>query len=96
MPKRKLMLEEEYDFELIGICSSHSDYRLCWGINSALSIELNKGDDFSVLEKKTGEHLHSYYEFYDEENHIEFYLIKNISSNYQMLVPEKDQLCIRN
>lgn len=92
MAKRKLMLEEEYDFELIGICSSHSDYRLCWGINSGLRIELNKGDDFSVLEKKTGEHLHSFYEYFDEENHIEYYLIKNLSSNYQMLVPEKDQV----
>jgi hypothetical protein len=92
MAKRKLLFEEDYDFDLIGICSSHSDYRLCWGINSALDISLNKGDDFSVLEKKTGEHLHSFYEYYDEENHVGFYLIKNVSSNYQRLVPEKDQV----
>jgi hypothetical protein len=92
MAKRKLLLEEEYDFDLIGVCSSHSDYRLCWGINNALQIELNKGEDYSILEKKDGEHLHSFYEYYDEENHLEYYLIKNVSNHYQMLVPEKDQI----
>ena len=49
-------------------------------------------NNFSVLEKKHGEHLHSFYEYYDEEEHIEYYLIKNVSNNYKRLVPEKDQV----
>lgn len=92
MAKHKLLFEDEYDFELIGICSSHSDYRLCWGINQVLNIALTKGEEFSVLEKKHGEHLHSFYEYYDEEEHIEYYLIKNLSNNFQRLIPEKDQI----
>ena len=92
MAKHKLLFEDDYDFELIGICSSHSDYRLCWGINQVLKIQLTKGEEYSVLEKKNGEHLHSFYEYYDEEEHIEYYLIKNLSNNFQRLIPEKDQI----
>ncbi|MEX1002576.1 MAG: IPExxxVDY family protein [Crocinitomicaceae bacterium] len=92
MAKYKLDLEEDYTFQLIGVCSNHSDYRLCWAINRELGIQLNKTADFSVMEKKQSEHLHSFYEFYDEEEHIEYYLIKNVSNNYHRLVPEKDQI----
>lgn len=100
MAKYKLLLEDDYDFDLIGICSSHSDYRLVWGINNSIKIKLAKEADFSILEKKNGEHLHSFYSYYDEEEHIEYYLVKNVSNNYQRLIPEKDQidffLIIRN
>jgi hypothetical protein len=92
MAKHKLLFDDEYEFELIGICSSHSDYRLCWAINNCLNIALAKSDDYSVIEKKDGEHLHSFYSFYDENEHIEYYLVKNVSNNYQHLVPEKDQI----
>lgn len=92
MAKHKLSFDEAYDFQLIGICSSHSDYRLSWGINQSLGIQLEKGADFSVVGKKKGEHFHSFYDYFDEEEHIEYYLIKNVSNNYQRLVPEKDQV----
>lgn len=92
MAKHKLLFEDEFDFELIGICSSHSDYRLCWAINQSLGISLSKEQDYSILEKKDREHLHSFYSFFDEEEHIEYYLIKNVSNNYKRLVPEKDQV----
>ncbi|MEO9532417.1 MAG: IPExxxVDY family protein [Crocinitomicaceae bacterium] len=92
MKKYKLLLEDDYDFDLIGICSSHSDYRLVWGINNCIGTQLSKEDDFSIIEKKNGEHLHSFYSYYDEEEHIEYYLVKNVSNNYQRLIPEKDQI----
>lgn len=92
MAKHKLAFDEEYDFQLIGVCSSHSDYRLSWGINKGLKVQLTKGEDYSIVEKKDGEHFHSFYEFYDEEEHIEYYLIKNLSNNFQRLIPEKDQI----
>jgi len=92
MAKHKLLFEDDYEFELIGLCSSHADYRLCWAINNSLGILLTKEDDYSVLEKKDGEHLHSFYGYYDEEEHLEYYLIKNVSNNYQRLIPEKDQI----
>jgi hypothetical protein len=92
MVKYKLQLEDDFEFELFGICSSNADYKLCWGINKALAIQLSKSNDLSVHLKKEGEHFFSFYEYYDDENHLEYYLIKNISSNYQPLIPEKNQI----
>lgn len=92
MAKHKLILEDDYSFELIGICSSNADYRLTWGINKALSISLEKDADLNIHIKKEGDHLYSFYSYYDELEHIEYYLIKNISNNYRRLIPEKDQI----
>ncbi|MFT5820625.1 MAG: hypothetical protein ACI8ZM_001870 [Crocinitomix sp.] len=92
MAKHKLILEDDFSFELIGICSSNADYRLTWGINKALSIELHKDDDLNIFVKKEGDHLYSFYSFYDEFEHIEYYLVKNVSNNYRRLIPEKDQV----
>ncbi len=92
MAKYKLLLEDDFSFDLIGICSSNADYRLTWGINRALNTGLSKVSDLNIHVKKEGEHLYSFYEFYDETEHIEYYLIKNVSNNYRRLIPEKDQI----
>lgn len=92
MAKYKLLLDDDFSFDLIGICSSNADYRLSWGINKALSISLQKDDDLSIYIKKEGDHLHSFYSYYDALEHIEYYLIKNSSNNYKKLIPEKDQI----
>lgn len=92
MAKYKLLLEDDFSFDLIGICSSNADYRLSWGINKELNIELRKTTDLSIHVKKEGDHYYSFYEFYDEEEHVEYYLIKNVSNNYRRLIPEKDQI----
>ncbi len=92
MKKHKLLWDDDYDFELIGICSSYSDYRLCWTINKALSILLQKGDDYALKNKKDGEFYFSFYEYIDEETRTEFYLVKNKSYNYKKLIPEQDKI----
>ncbi|NOQ71003.1 MAG: IPExxxVDY family protein [Crocinitomix sp.] len=92
MAKHKLILEDDFSFELIGICSSNADYRLTWGINKALSIALHKDEDLNIYVKKEGDHLYSFYSYYDEFEHIEYYLVKNLSNNYRRLIPEKDQV----
>jgi hypothetical protein len=92
MAKHKLILEDDFSFELIGICSSNADYRLTWGINKALSIALHKDEDLNIFVRKEGDHLYSFYSFYDEFEHIEYYLVKNLSNNYRKLIPEKDQV----
>lgn len=92
MAKHKLILEDDFDFELIGICSSNADYRLTWAINKELGLALQKDEDLSIFVKKEADHLYSFYSFFDEETHIEYYLIKNISNNYRKLIPEKDQI----
>jgi len=92
MKKFKLLIEDDFSFDLIGICSSNADYRLCWGINKALSIAFEKDNDLSLCFKKEGEQLHSFYSYYDELEHVEYYLVKNVSRNFKKLIPEKNQI----
>ena len=96
MSKQKrhvLSLETSVDFELIGICSHHSDYRLAWGINKILDLELTKSDEPFVIQSKKGAIVsqHSFYVFLDEVDHMEWYLIKNKSEG-KFLIPEKNQI----
>lgn len=88
----KLEWEVDYDFDLIGICSSNSDYRLCWGINKTLETQLERGDDYALKTKKEGEYFFSFYEYFNEDTGEEVYLIKNQSYNYKKLIPEQDKI----
>ncbi len=93
-PKRHVLsLDAAIDFELIGICAHHSDYRLAWGLNQSLSIQLAKSDDPFVMQSKKGAILsqHSFHFWKDEINGTEFYLIKNKSEG-KFLIPEKSQI----
>ncbi|MFK8046723.1 MAG: IPExxxVDY family protein [Crocinitomicaceae bacterium] len=93
MAKHKLVFDETYDFDLIGICCSHPDYRLCWAMNRELKMNLSRGDDYFLRTKKDGEYYFSYYDFINSETHESFYLIKNLSfDNYKRLIPEQDQI----
>lgn len=85
-----LAFEQEYNFEMYGICSHHNDYRLAWGINEKLGIQLIKCDEDYVVVNKKGLKMstHSLYEFKDEENMTEYYLIKNKNFG-KFLIPEK-------
>lgn len=91
--KHILTLDYEYDYEMIGICSHHGDYRLVWGINDKLNLQLEKSDDEFVVVNKKGQHLskHSLYEFKNPETFVEYYLIKNKSEG-KFLVPEKQEI----
>lgn len=91
--KYTLTLAYEYDYEMIGICSHHSDYRLVWGINTGLSLGLEKANDDFVTVNKKGQHLsaHSFYEFKDTETSVEYYLIKNKCEG-KFLIPEKQDI----
>lgn len=92
MAKRKkhiLSLEPEFDFDMVGICSHHSDYRLAWSINNKLGLQLCKCEDYLMTDKK-GEikSSHSMYEFEDDTNRLNYYMIKNKCQG-QYLIQEK-------
>lgn len=88
--KHTLELDQELDFDLIGVCSHHSDYRLAWGINEKLGLHLSKCDeDYCVTDKKG--HVvsnHSMYEYMDEANRLSYFMIKNKHQG-KYLIPEK-------
>jgi len=91
--KFNLILETDYDYDLIGICSHHNDYRLVWGINELLGLQLTKADDNFVINHKKGAipSQHSYYQLIDAENMMDYYLIKNKAQG-KFLIPEKQQI----
>ena len=93
-PKKHILtFEQEYDFDMIGICSHHNDYRLVWGVNEKLNIQLTKStDDYIVVGKKGMKSSeHSFYEYKDIDNLTEYYLIKNKAQG-KFLIPEKPSI----
>ena len=90
--KHTLFLETDYDYDMIGICSHHSDYRLAWGINELFRLQLAKAEDlFEVNLKKNDKSRHSYYFQFDEDNLMDVYLVKNKGEG-KFLIPEKQQI----
>jgi hypothetical protein len=99
MTKYQLEVEYDYDFILIGISCHAKDYRLCWAVNNALGLALEKEDeDVEILHKKE-KSQHSVFSFYHEENYTEYTLVLN-RGTHGLLIPEQKQadymLLIRN
>lgn len=93
MAKHTLQLEDDFNFDLIGLCSHQSDYRVCWSINEHLGLHLSKSLEPFMVSGKKGEVIssHSFFEWYDENDAVEYFLIKN-KYNTQFLIPEKSQI----
>ncbi len=91
--KYQLSLDQEFDFDMIGICSHHSDYRLAWGINETFHLHLKKADEdfYTDYNKKHKSAAHSFYDYIDEENMEEYFLIKNLASG-KYLVSEQPKI----
>lgn len=88
MSKILLSLEEDYDFSLIGISCHSKDYRLCWELNKALKVSLIRAGDYEITKKKEISQ-HAFYEYFDDENHLEFYLIGNKGSKGNLITEQK-------
>lgn len=96
MAKQKKYLldfDVESDYDLIGICSHHNDYRLAWAINSSLELHLEQSNEPFVTTntKKKKSQSHPMFEFYEDENRITYYLIKN-KEGVNYLIPEKPSI----
>ena len=81
MKKKKFTLDSviDYDYDLIGICSHHSDYRLMWSLNSILNIGLTKEKDLFLVEgpKKVGDMEFPSYYYKDVLDYTFYRVIKN-------------------
>lgn len=93
MAKFTLSIEDDFDFDLFGFCSHYTDYRACWAINEGLDLKLVKSDESFMVSGKKGEILsaHSFYEWFDKENLLTYYLIKN-KDGVHFLIPELSQI----
>ncbi len=89
----KLTLEVSYDFDfiLIGISCHEKDYRLCWSVNNALTIDLKKTTDH-ILELKNQKENQNYskFEYINEDTFSEYFILANLSAN-GLLVAEQKQ-----
>ncbi|MBL6445240.1 IPExxxVDY family protein [Fulvivirga sp. 29W222] len=88
MKKTKLIVEYEYEFELIGIISSIKFYKLAWAINKKLDVRLVKQDDYSMEMK--GGNLASFSNYLYQMESSCFRLFKNrsVEGENASLIPE--------
>lgn len=93
MAKYTLSLEDDFNFDLIGLCSQLGDYRVCWSINERIGLRLKKSIEPFMVSGRKGvvNSSHSLYEWEDEEGLVSYYFIQN-KSNGKFLVPEQSQI----
>ena len=88
MAKKKLLIENDYDFFLFGISCPEKPYRLCWALNNQLNATFAKGKDVEMYEKNHElQSRFSVFSFRNEEMYTDYRVIVNKAEN-KFLVPE--------
>jgi hypothetical protein len=90
MKRTKLVIDYEYDFELLGLTTFLKGYRLAWELNQVLRVNLVKQPDLAVGFRKNEEKSFSFYAFQGTHNRLK--LFKNKASENEpgkyFLIPE--------
>jgi hypothetical protein len=90
MKKSKLIIDYEFNFELVGLTSAAKGYKLAWEINQTLHIHLVKQPDLVVGFKNNEEKSFSFYAYETQLNRLK--LFKNKPSDPDpgkyFLIPE--------
>ncbi len=90
--KIKLEVKYESDFEVLGLFSSLSDYRLCWFINNSLGINLSRKTDITLTPFKSDKlESFSFFNYGDNELMVNYYLLNN-RKGQNILLPEPKKL----
>ena len=93
MKKRRLEIEYNYDFELLGMASSARSYKLAWEINKALRVNLIKKDDLRMTTRE-GDYFFTYYSHQSSVNTVNLFRNRSNESDVKStyLVPEHPHL----
>ena len=91
MKKTKLIIDYDYNFELLGLISAAKEYKVAWGLNRKLKISLGKEPDLELAFSDQKKILISNYLYMAP--HGEIRLFKNravevINSDNYYLAPE--------
>jgi hypothetical protein len=90
MKKSKLIIEYEFDFELLGLISTAKGYKLAWELNQMLCVHLIKQPDLVVGFKNNEEKSFSHYAHQTQLNRLKMF--KNKTSEQEagkyFLIPE--------
>lgn len=82
LAKKIHKLEENWqsDFHLIGISSYENDYRVCWDVNNCLKTNLQKTENFELVDKDSEtSQTFPVFLYEDETRYLVFKLIGNRS-----------------
>jgi len=90
MKKSKLVIDYDFDFELLGITSAARGYKLAWEINQHLGIRLVKQPDLMVGFKNNEEKSFSFYAYQTPLNRLKLFKNKpsDQDSGKYYLIPE--------
>ena len=89
--KKKLLIENDYEFFLFGISCSERSYRLCFALNDKFKASFSKSKDMEVQEKNhTVQSKFPVFTFRDEEMFTDYRIIGNKTES-RFLIPEFKQ-----
>jgi hypothetical protein len=90
MKKSKLIIEYDFDFELLGLISSAKGYKLAWEINRALGVHLVKQSDLVVGFRNNEEKSFSHYAHQTQLNRLKVFKNKPVGheAGKYFLIPE--------
>jgi len=93
-----LLDEEQEPFDIIGICSGLSDYRLAWNLNKAFGWEFAHSD-ISIkipIKKSNAVSEYNFYQYLGLEDYTNLYLVKNKQQAKPLLedLPQLDYVLI--
>jgi hypothetical protein len=90
MKKSKLIIDYEYNFELIGITTVARGYKLAWELNQRLGINLVKQADLVVGFKNNEEKAFSFYAFETAINRLKVFKNRpiDVETGKYFLIPE--------
>jgi len=90
MKKSKLIIDYEFDFNLVGLLATVKGYKLAWELNQALHIQLVKQPDLVVGFKNEAERSFSFYAFETQFNRLKLFRNKpsEAESGKYFLIPE--------
>src|ERR1022692_2129199 len=91
MVKRKLNLEYDFDFIMLGIACYSKDYMLCSAINNKMNIDLTKVEDLVLIDSKTKQSSGFAMFSYEDEDAIEYHVLANAGSSKYFLIPEHEK-----
>jgi hypothetical protein len=90
MKKSKLLVETNFDFDLLGLIAPLKDYKLAWLINRSLGISLKKAKDYHMEFLNQPDLIIS--QFMLEKEHGFIQLLKNksypVGGHSRYLIPE--------
>jgi hypothetical protein len=97
-PRLTLTYDEQEEFDIIGICSGLSDFRLAWNLNKSFSWQLEHALQPIEVPKRKGKEIcqYTYYQFIGIEEVTNVYLVKNKQDSIPLLedYPQLDYVLI--